>query len=431
MALKKVRSSLLFSSVCFCMLPSSVSTYAIDWPLILPNALATVTVSMIPKIFSGAVNLLETGYDYVSNYCEVDKYKGFKGPNEIKNNLDDIVAGKSKVRVYGQEKAKKQMLEALSGVIARVDHIKRHENDVREIRGNIVYLIGKPGTGKTKMCLAIADAFLKHPGKTCIFCHSESITGESELGTQLFKTISTKDIGKKRAKNMFTGSDGLVAKDEESPLLKHLLKWCEAVVIIDEYDKMKQKSAKPGTVMHINGISMPVAGATGSAVDNSADEIFRSIASTGKYKFMNKEVDCSKILFLITANETKEEVFKSFGIGGTEGGGAQRIKIIEFDELKLDACRGIVSDFVTDVKKVLTDKEGPFKLKDVIFDKKSLDLMAKYMFEDKLMQGRSKHGLEDKVYMLFTRDMGKDTGKVVNVSFSFDEKSRECIFRKV
>ena len=53
------------------------------------------------------------------------------------------------------------------------------------------------------------------------------------------------------------------------------------------------------------------------------------------------------------------------------------------------------------------------------------------MFKDKLMQGRSKNELEDKIYMLFTRSMGKDTGKIVNVSFAFDEKSRECAFKKV
>ena len=67
MAFKRAESSLLVSSVCFCMLPSSVSTCAIDWPLILPNAVATVTVSMIPKVFIGLMDLLTTGYDYISN----------------------------------------------------------------------------------------------------------------------------------------------------------------------------------------------------------------------------------------------------------------------------------------------------------------------------------------------------------------------------
>ena len=86
------------------------------------------------------------------------------------------------------------------------------------------------------MYYAIADASLKYPEKTCIFCHSESITGESELGTQLFKTITAKDIGQKRQKNIL-GNTGLIPKDEESPMLKHILDWPESVVIIDEYEK--------------------------------------------------------------------------------------------------------------------------------------------------------------------------------------------------
>ena len=49
-----------------------------------------------------------------------------------------MVNNKSRIRIYGQEKAKKQMLEALSGVIARIDNLKRHPNNSKEIRGNIV-----------------------------------------------------------------------------------------------------------------------------------------------------------------------------------------------------------------------------------------------------------------------------------------------------
>ena len=67
----------------------------------------------------------------------------------------------------------------------------------------------------------------------------------------------------------------------------------------------------------VGNVSMPEASTSeGAQVDNSADEILRSIASTGKYKFMNKEIDCSKVLFLITINETHEELEQNFGISG-------------------------------------------------------------------------------------------------------------------
>ncbi len=357
--------------------------------------------------------------DKYASRREVKKYQGFRTPEKIMEKLEDISENKSDIKVYGQKKAKEQMLDVLSGIIARIDKIKRRKNDVKEIRGNIVYLIGKPGIGKTKMCYAIAEAFLRHKEKSCIFCHSESITGESELGTQLFKTVSAKDIGKRRRTNTFTGSNGLVQKEEEAPMLKHFLKWTESVVIIDEYEKMKQKSAKPGTVMNFGGMSMPNLNgmANAPAIDNSADEIIRSIASTGKYTFMNNEMDCSRVLFLITTNETREELEKNFGIGGTEGGGAQRLNIIEFEYLTLEACQGIVHDLVSEIIDILTDNYGPFKLKNVVFENKSLEAMANYIFEDKIMQGRAKNKLEDKIYSLFSKNMGKEIGKEVKVSF--------------
>lgn len=395
---------------------------------LLKSTIGAIIASTVPGIFGKIFSYMIFTYERIDNYLDFRKYKGFRTPEDTMNELEKIVNNESEIKVYGQEKAKKQMMEALSGVTVRIDNLKRKGSDVKETRGNIVYIIGKPGTGKTKMCYAIANAFLKHPEKTSIFCHSESITGESELGTQLFKTIATKDIGEKRQKNIF-GNDGLITKDEETPLLKHLLNWDESVVIIDEYEKMKSKSAKPGSVMMVNGISIPT-GAAGSQTDNSADEILRSIASTGKYKFMNKEVDCSKTLFLITTNETKEELQKNFGIGGTAGGGAQRLNIIEFDSLSYDACYNIVKDMVKDVSETLVDKDGFFKINSVVFGKESIDAMAKYIFEDDIMQGRAKNKLEDKIYSLFATSMKKESGKDIEISFVPASENQEEHFVK-
>ena len=146
-------------------------------------------------------------------------------------------------------------------------------------------------------------------------------------------------------------------------------------------------------------------------------EEVRRIASTGKYKFMNKEIDCSRTLFLITTNETKEELEQNFGIGGVKGGGVQRLNIIEFDDLTIDACRGIVNDLVETVSNVLTDQQGPFKVKSVTFDKDSLESMANYIFNDKIMQGRAKNKLEDKIYSMFSKNIGKDANKKIQITF--------------
>lgn len=426
--LKRKFAAVLTSAAILVGSQGGFTTSAFLESALLKSTIGAIIASTVPDILERIFRYMIFTYERIDNYLDFRKYKGFRTSENIMKELEKIVNNESEIKVYGQEKAKKQMMEALSGVTVRIDNLKRKGSDVKETRGNIVYIIGKPGTGKTKMCYAIANAFLKHPEKTSIFCHSESITGESELGTQLFKTIATKDIGEKRQKNIF-GNDGLITKDEETPLLKHLLNWDESVVIIDEYEKMKSKSAKPGSVMMVNGISIPT-GAAGSQTDNSADEILRSIASTGKYKFMNKEVDCSKTLFLITTNETKEELQKNFGIGGTAGGGAQRLNIIEFDSLSYDACYNIVKDMVRDVSETLVDKNGSFKINSVVFRKESMDAMAKYIFEDDVMQGRAKNKLEDKIYSLFTTSMKKESGKDIEISFVPASENQEEHFVK-
>ncbi len=396
------------------------------------SALGSVLAGVAPYILKGIKETIEDLVAKSKSKKEVEKYSGFRKTSEIVSRLQDICDDKSTVRIYGQKKAKKQMFDALSSVAARVDDLKRGKYDEKDMRGNIVYLIGPSGTGKTKMCYAIADAFLRHPEKTCIFCHSESITSEAELGTQLFKTILTKDIGEKRQKNWFTGSDGLIPKDEESPLLKHLLQWYESVVIIDEYDKMKQKSAKPGSTMTIQGVTIPNpnAATSVSSVDNSADEIFRSIASTGKYKFMNKEIDCSRTLFLITTNETKEELEANFGINGTKGGGAQRLSIVEFEYLSKEACRSIVDDMLENLTESLTNADGPYRLAEVVFDEKTRDLMAEYMFNEKVTQGRTKNKFEDEIRGLMARYMGKDYDKKIEIIFSKNSETDEYEFSR-
>lgn len=426
----KVLSYLLASGILFTGIPNNkASALKISSDQMLSGAIGSMITGIAPNVCYNIYNILSSAFKNMVRTFKDNRCKGFKCPQEIVYDLEKIIENKAKIKIHGQEKAKKQLFDALSGVIARIDNMKRGNTDIKEVRGNIVYLIGPSGTGKTKMCYAIADAFLKHPEKTSIFCHSESITGESELGSQLFKTITTKDIGQNRTKNIFTGSDGLIPKDEESPMLKHLLRWYDSVVIIDEYDKMKQKSAKPGSVMNINGMTLPT-GQAGSGEDKSADEILRSIASTGKYRFMNKEVDCSKVLFLITTNETREELEKNFGIGGTRGGGAQRLNIIEFDYLSKEACLAIVNDMIKEITKALVNKNGIFKLNSVKFDKKSIEIMTEYIFNDKVMQGRSKYKLEDKIYSLLSTDMGKDCNKDIILSIRYSGENKDVYFAK-
>ena len=42
--------------------------------------------------------------------------------------------------------------------------------------------------------------------------------------------------------------------------------------------------------------------------DKSGDEILKSISSNGDYTVGTEEVDCSKALFIVTSNETREQL---------------------------------------------------------------------------------------------------------------------------
>lgn len=43
--------------------------------------------------------------------------------------------------------------------------------------------------------------------------------------------------------------------------------------------------------------------------------------------------------------------------------------------------------------------------------------MANYIFNDKIMQGRAKNKLEDKIYSMFSKNIGKDFNKEIQITF--------------
>lgn len=419
MKLKRILSCVLATGLLFSA-PTKVNQVSASAMGRIAVAFFTSFAAILPTILYQVVYLLEIRQTESVDMREREQYGGFRNPQEIINKLDEIVHNKSEIKIYGQEKAKKQAHNALCSIIARLHNIARSRVNRRDLRGNIIYLIGPSGTGKTTLCHAIADAFLKCPNKSSLVCQSESISSGTDLGSQLFKTIITKDIGQRRQWSAFFNHNGLIPKEEESPALKHILKWHEGVIIIDEFDKMKlltknNKDSISTTEVHC---------------DKSADEILRSIASTGGYTFMNKWIDCSNILFLVTTNETREELQTNFGIGGVKGGGAQRLNIVEFEELSMDACRLIVKDIIQNVGDALVDNTGLYRLYGVNIDNESAENMARYIFDDKVMQGRAKCAIENEIYSLFSSTIGKDSDKNIKLSCDYSSETHEIKFTK-
>ncbi len=371
------------------------------------------------KIFSDC----KTIYNYNK---ETEDYKGFRPKKEAAKRIKDISEGKSLMKIYGQEEAKSQCLNALAGCIENIYSEISNQKKSGSKRGNIVYMIGGSGVGKTTMAKSIADALLKHSDKTCIFIDSGQINRDQPLGEQIFKFTNKAenltviksikkyliDMIKGREFSDFSGSyDIRVA----SPLLQHIFRWKESVVIIDEFEKMKATCTPADSMMEYQ--------------DKSADEIIKSIAANGYYMVGTEKVDCSKTLFIITTNETKNQLIENFGQGGSTGGGVQRLNIIEFNNLSLDCCRKIINDIVNDIKKTLTDPNGDYKIKNVEFPEETLNDMANFIFNDKTRQARAKFSLENKIYSLFLYDISNNMGKSFTVKYS-PSQNEEGTFSK-
>lgn len=236
--------------------------------------LVTTGITAIGFIWS----IAKDGLTVALNYNEerklrtaIEKYKGLRSRAETTELVKDIINGHSQIKIYGQENAKRQIMTAISGCLENI------YGNPSERTGNVVYMIGSSGVGKTTMAKALANAFLKHQNKTCIFISSSDINNEQSLGDQLFKT-TTKAVNLKRDKNWKNLFGTLDLRDNgggsydirvATPILEHIFKYYEAVVILDEYDKMKSACKPPDAPEEYE--------------DRSADEILKSIAERAEY----------------------------------------------------------------------------------------------------------------------------------------------------
>lgn len=354
--------------------------------------------------------------DYIK---EIKKYGGYREAEEIVKKIKDIISGKSQIIVYGQSKAKEQCFNCLSGCLERIFG----DYPSSEKRGNIVYMIGDSGTGKTTMARAISDAFLNHSDYTCCFIECSQINRQEELGTQLFRTVNKivnlrvqkeklgylkSILGEASQECCMPGSyDARVA----SPILEHLLKWeRKAVIIIDEYDKMKKICRPSGFGEEVED-------------DKTADEILKSIASNGYYMVGSEKIDCSKVLFIVTTNESREELEENFGQNGTIGGGAQRLNIIEFEKLDTECCRNIVKKMINEINLRLTDKKSIYKIKNVKFSDRTIEDMANYISNNDFKQGRAKYDLFDKIYGLCVTNLQEYKDRSVEIVYTSGEET--------
>ena len=375
-----------------------------------------IAMSVLNKVTSVSTLIdrtIQYGRDFwqlaprIVDFFKAKHYKGYRPFWEAKNNLVDVMSENSKEKIYGQEEAKNKMFSHVISSLYNIDKIKEEKNANKKVLGNVIYLLGPSGTGKTTMAKAVSDAILKHSDKSVFFIDPSAVDTYDTLKNQLFGVVTKKDI---KNETFY----GINFKDTKAPVLSHIKKYDEAIIIIDDYDKMKKLMANQKYQDQYNDENY-------LKEDRTADEVLKSIADTGKYYIDGNEIDCSKAIFIVTSNETKEEIKVNFGVGGDIGGGYQRLKIVEFESLDLEACKKIIKRMVDNITKELTNVNGKFKIKSIEVSEQSIDNMAQDIFKDNTSQGRLERTFYNDILALFSRNIGEENDKSFEISYTSDE----------
>jgi len=357
---------------------------------------------------------------FLKELQDFNEGNGFRSLKDVRDNCKDFLACRTKgsshgltIAFYGQRKAKERCCQALQGYLSRRESIalQRRASEPSTHRlelKNVLYLLGKSGTGKTTMAMALAEMVLQHYESKLLIIDTNNIVPGVPLGKQLFKTQAiTKQVNKaysmtKSDHNELESGTGEML----SVMLEHIIK-CNytTVVIIENYNQMK-------TIANPN------------ANDTTADEVLKSISAYGTYTVGTESVNCEDVLFIVTSQETLAEVKKNFGEGGELGGGYQRLNIVELDDLDREACEGIVSDMESDVKTFLTIKEM-FRIKEVSFDPETTKTMEEYVLNSASYRGRAVQSLKDSILDTANKKFDDIQGKEIIVISCSNPDSKE------
>ena len=203
------------------------------------------------------VNTFQYNYEIAKAQIEKADFDPEKKKKEFENDL---------LGIKGQDKALDKIRTFYYGILMERDVAKASKKDGT---ANVIVLNGPAGVGKTLTANALAKAL----------CNGEyySMNGPNELdGTGDIK----KDLLGDGSSSLWAGID---FDNPKRGVATYLQNNPEGVIVINEYDKIKRKRA---TDTH------------------PLDELLRGMLDEGFIISGGKRIDCSKVTFIFTTNET-------------------------------------------------------------------------------------------------------------------------------
>lgn len=286
---------------------------------LLKNFALLVLMTNVWNFFTGIGNISESIYKsyYYTSYFLSDIYNSFKNNiipesnNEPENVLETLTSNLNDLK--GQEKAKEEITKIIVGITAN-KYISKLSN-TKYNHGDVIYMYGPSRVGKSFAASKIAASLSS--AEPYIISSSDVNTNKNNKGPSAFEQIF-------RTSNPESGQYGLI---------KYIQSNKNGVVIINEYDKM---------------------------FDKSLDEGLRKIIDDGIINISGKPVDCSGITFIITSNESSHTIKlgnqdKNDTTNIDDGTGSRtsifhdksfinRVNLVEFENLEPKDYKQIIID---------------------------------------------------------------------------------------
>ena len=235
-------------------------------------------------------------------------------------------------RIKGQEEPKRKMRKAVDGIIGKKQMAKAQGEKYK--RGDVIYLVGPSGVGKTFSAGILANALL---GK-----HKPLVLSPANVDLKAKDSVVSQLFGMQNIYAMGFGGDS--SRKEATSLVQYLKLNPNGVVIINEYDKMHSPAL---------------------------DEIFRTIMDEGEVNILGQKVDCSGALFIITSNESTvsasganlDETKDDDGTGSRthikhDKAFMNRVCLVEFENLKFEDYIEVAKDTFGKIAQTFEKKYG-------------------------------------------------------------------------